>query len=125
MSATVYDVADNKADTNIDLNFKVTNVKPTVSMASPASGTTVAAGTSVLASARASGSTPITRVEFFAQAPEGAVSSFGADSSADDSGNYGLSWTAGGVKGKYYLFAQVQDEAGNTAQSGKVAVTVN
>lgn len=125
LSATAYDAADNKADTNIDLNFKVTNVKPTISMVSPASGTTVAAGGNVLASAKASGSTAITRVEFFAQGPDGSVSAFGADSSPDDSGNYGLSWTAGSTKGKYYLFAQVQDEAGNTAQSGKVTVTVN
>ncbi len=125
LSATVYDIADNKAETNIDLNFKVTNVKPSVSMLSPGSGTSVSAGAAVLVSAKASGSTPITRVEFFAQSPDGAVTSFGADSSPDGSGTYGMTWTAAGAKGTYYLFAQVQDESGNSAQSGKVSVAVN
>ncbi len=125
LSATVYDIADNKAETNLDLNFKVTNVKPSVSLMSPGSGTTVSGGGAVLVSAKASGSTPITRVEFFAQKPDGEVSSFGADSSPDGSGLYGMTWTAGSDRGTYYLFAQAQDEAGNTAQSGKAAITVN
>ncbi len=125
LSATVYDIADNKAVANIDLNFKVTNVKPTVSVLTPASGTTVSAGAAILVSVKASGSTPITRVEFFVQSPEGHVSSLGADSSADSSGTYGLTWSTSSTKGTYYLFTQVEDEAGNTAQSEKTSVIIN
>jgi hypothetical protein len=125
LSATVYDNIDNKAETNIDLNFKVTNVKPSISLLSPASGTTVAAGGSLLVSAHAQGSVVIARVEFFVQDPSGSVSSLGGDTSPDEAGNYGLAWSVGETKGTYYLFGQVQDEIGNTAQSSKAAVTVN
>lgn len=125
LRAVVFDDIDNQAETNINLNFKVTNIKPAVSILSPVSGTRVSPRDKIVVSAYAKGTPKITRVEFFVQGPGGRVSSLGGDSSADKSGNYGLSWTAPTSFGNYYLFAKATDDNGNTAQSDKVAVDVN
>jgi len=125
LRAVVFDEIDNQAETNIDLNFKVTNIKPEVSMLSPVGGTSLSPGASVVVSAQAQGTPEIARVEFFIQGPGGGVTSLGGDSSTDSSGNYGMSWTAPGTSGTYYLFAKATDDNGNTAQSSKASVTVN
>ncbi|MFC1617970.1 penicillin-binding protein [Patescibacteria group bacterium] len=123
LTATVYDNIDNKGETNINLNFKVSNIKPTVQMTGPVSGTEASPGSSMLFSASAQGTPGVDRVEFFVQDPSGQSRSIGGDSSSDASGNYGMSWSAP-TSGTYYAYAKVSDSNGNTAQSGKVTITI-
>ncbi|MFC1721865.1 penicillin-binding protein [Patescibacteria group bacterium] len=125
LTAIVYDEIDNKAETNIDLNFKVTNIKPTVNMVSPTSGNPTPPGSAVIVSANAQGTPEIERVEFFVQGPDGNVTSLGGDSSADEGNIYGMSWNAASTPGTYYLFAKATDSNDNIAQSSKVSVTIN
>jgi 1A family penicillin-binding protein len=124
LKAVVFDEIDNKAETNIDINLKVSNVKPTVSMATPNSGSSVKLGDSIIVSASAKGTPEISRVEFFAQVANGSVTSLGGDSSADKNGRYGLSWKPPAT-GTFYLFAKASDTNGNVAESGKVTISVN
>ncbi len=124
LTATVYDNIDNKGETNISLNFKVSNIKPTVQMTSPINGTEVGIGGSMIVSASAQGTPEIDRVEFFVQDPNGNINSIGGDTSPDGSGAYGMSWSTGS-SGTYYLYAKATDSNGNTSQSGKVSVIVN
>jgi len=123
LTAVVYNEIDNKSETNIDINVKASNVKPTVSMVAPANGTSAQEGKSVIVSAAAQGSPKIERVEFFVQIVGGTSYSLGGDSSKDSNGNYGLSWKPE-TTGTYYVYAKATDSNGNTAQSSKVTVDV-
>ncbi|EKD49394.1 MAG: hypothetical protein ACD_63C00158G0002 [uncultured bacterium] len=122
LTAKVYDNIDNSKTASININFKATNVKPSISMTSPSSGTNIPVGESVIVSAHATGNSDL-RVEFFVQYPDGSTATLGGDSSPDGDGNYGTSWTPSRA-GKHYLWATVTDKNNNNAQSSKVSVTV-
>jgi len=123
LTAVVYDEIDNQAETNVDINVKASNVKPTVSMVSPASGTTASPGSSVIVSASAQGTPEISRVEFFVKIVGGTSYSLGGDSSPDSNGNYGMTWNPE-TTGTFQVYAKATDSNGNTAQSGTVSVDV-
>ncbi|GAA4440676.1 hypothetical protein GCM10023188_38230 [Pontibacter saemangeumensis] len=89
------------------------NAAPTVSITSPSSGATFAAGTSVAVSANASDSDgSITKVEFFEN---------GNLIGTDTSSPYSINWVIG--TGTFSLNARATDNAGATTTSGSVSVT--
>jgi hypothetical protein len=119
--ATPYDADGGTGSTGIPLtvNFVITNfapnVPPVVTLTNPANGTTFNAPASLLLQATASdpdGS--VTNVEFFANA---------AKIGEDTAGPFELLWTNVAV-GAYSLAARATDNAGDSALSAAVTVSV-
>jgi PKD repeat protein len=95
---------------------QVTNIAPTVSLTSPASGSILSAPASVTISAAAGDADgAVARVEFFAGAAK-----IGEAPTAP----YSMVW-AGVSPGVYSLTAVVTDSSGSTVASASVALTVN
>jgi len=91
------------------------NVAPTVSITSPASGTSYTAPASVVVNANASDSDgSVTRVDFYA-----GTTLIGSDSSAP----YSVTWS-NVVAGSYSLTAKAVDNGGASTTSAAVAITV-
>lgn len=90
---------------------------PSVAIASPASGTTVAGPVAV--SATASDDSGVTQVEFFVDG-----TSIGIDTNSAD--GWGVSWDSASVAdGPHALTATATDTAGQTATSASVSLTVD
>ncbi|MEL6537262.1 MAG: Ig-like domain-containing protein, partial [Bacteroidota bacterium] len=88
---------------------------PSVSISNPASGTTLDAGSTITLSANATDDNAVTSVAFFANG-----TSLGTDATAP----YSISWNAA-TPGTYSLTAVATDDAGQTATSAEIVVTVN
>jgi len=90
---------------------------PTVSITSPADGSTVAGVTTIIASATDDGT--VTRVEFFVDG-----TSIGADENGAD--GWSVDWdTTGDVDGWHVLTAKATDDSNNTGESDGVGVLVD
>ena len=90
---------------------------PTVSITSPADGSTVAGVTTIIASATDDGT--VTRVEFFVDG-----TSIGADENGAD--GWSVDWdTTGDVDGWHVLTAKATDDSNNTGESDGVEVLVD
>ena len=88
---------------------------PTTSITAPAAGATVSGTTTVTASASDNGG--VTRVEFYLD---------GALQSTDTTSPYSWSWnTTAAANGAHLLTSKAYDDAGNTATSAAVSVTVS
>ena len=90
---------------------------PTVSITSPADGSTVAGVTTIIASATDDGT--VTQVEFFVDGASIGVDTNGAD-------GWSVDWdTTGDVDGWYVLTAKATDDSNNTGESDGVGVLVD
>jgi regulation of enolase protein 1 (concanavalin A-like superfamily) len=99
---------------SIDVHASNPNVSPTVSVSSPISGTTVAAGTSVVISAAAGDSDgSVAAVDFLVN---------GSVIATDVSAPFGATWTPSA--GTYVLQAVAHDDQGATTTSSSVTITV-
>ena len=100
---------------NLTVTPAAANVPPTVSLTSPATGTSVQAPASVVVSADASdGDGSVVRVDFYA-----GTTLIGSDSTAP----YSVTWSNVGA-GSYALTAVAVDNAGASTTSGAVSLTV-
>lgn len=116
LTATATDGVGLTAD-SAGVNVTVDNTPPTVSITSPAEGTTVSGTTEVTADA-SDGTSEVTQVQFFV---DGA--SIGTDT--DSSDGWSVSWDTTTVQnGSHSLTAAATDAAGNAATSSSVVVTV-
>lgn len=93
----------------------VDTVNPTVSITSPASGSSVTQGSAVTISANASDNVGVTKVEFYVD---------GVLLNSDTTSPYSYSWSTGSVQtGSHSITARAYDAANNTTTS--TAVTLN
>ena len=94
-----------------------TDAPPTVSITSPTSGATFAAGTSISISASAidGDATPVAKVEFYAN---------GQLLGTDTTSPYSISWS-NVAAGSYSLTAVATDSASHATTSGAVSITVS
>jgi hypothetical protein len=116
LSAKAYDAAGS-AGTSSNVTVTVSNDKtaPTVSLTSPASGSTVSGTVAVTASA--SDNVGVSRVEFYVN---------NVLQTTSTSSPYTFSWnTTSLINGSYTLSAKAYDAAGNVGTSSNVSVTSN
>ena len=116
--AKAYDAAGN-IGTSSTVSVTVSNdtQAPTVSMTSPANGSTVS-GTAVVVSASASDNVGVARVEFYRDG--------GVLLATDTAAPFSISWTSTTVaNGSHTLYVKAYDAAGNMATSSTVSVTVS
>jgi len=119
LTARGYDVYNN-VGTSAAVSVVVNNTAadttaPTVSLTSPATGTTLTTGTTYTLAATASDNVGVARVEFFL---DGTL--LGSDTTAP----YSLSWYNNTTVGSHSLLARAYDAAGNVASSTAVTVSV-
>ncbi len=112
-----YNASGNSAPSNTATILTINSTPPAVSLTAPTAGTRYAIGApiSIAATATASGSMSITKVEFYAD-----NNLLGTDTSAP----YSYSWLTAPV-GAHFLTAVAYDNAGNTATSASRSVTVS
>lgn len=119
LMAKAYDAAGNVGQSG-NVTVTVSNpvpdtTAPTVSITSPANGSTVSGTVSITAGA--SDNVGVSKVEFYVN---------GVLKSTDTASPYSYSWNTTSVaNASYTLIAKAYDAAGNTRQSGNVTVTVN
>jgi hypothetical protein len=110
LTARAYDAAGNVGTASV--SFTVDSIRPTVSIASPTSGTSVS-GT-VTVSANATDNTGVARVAFYVNG-----TLLGTDTTAP----FSVSWNTTGLVGAQTLVAEAVDTAGNSATSASVTVS--
>lgn len=114
--AKAYDAAGNVGQSSaVKVTVKNDTTAPTVSISSPATGTTVTGVTTVTATA--SDNVSVSKVEFYVN---------GTLKATDTASPYTFSWdTTSLTNGSYSLTAKAYDASGNVGQSSTVAATVN
>ncbi|WP_281999185.1 Ig-like domain-containing protein [Geotalea uraniireducens] len=114
--AKAYDAAGNVGQSSaVKVTVKNDTTAPTVSISSPATGTTVTGVTTVTATA--SDNVSVSKVEFYVN---------GTLKATDTASPYTFSWdTTSLTNGSYSLTAKAYDASGNVGQSSTVTATVN
>ena len=116
LSAKAYDATGNVGQSaNLVVTVLNDSVAPTVSIASPATSSTV--GGTVSVTVNASDNVGVTKVEFYLN---------GALQATDAAAPYSFSWnTTVFANASYALSAKAYDAAGNVGRSGNVTVAIN
>src|SRR5678815_2994148 len=117
-TAKAYDAANNsKVSTAVSLTVNIDATLPTVSISSPASGSSYTTAQTVTITATASDNVGVTKVEFYDGSSLVAT---------DTTSPYTYAWTFGsGNNGMHSWTAKAYDAANNSKASAAVSLTVN